>query len=163
MIKNEELIKFTFSLKLLENETKILDTPEDLQNSDDYWKKTKIISNQYSLEFPESIILSRIIFEKPSAVRFTYSISNEEKGTKILMKDKVSCKQGVKKVINFHYLPCKFVYFVILNNQPFPSQEQISCYGFDKEYFKEKYGEEMLKTIYYKTGSIIYDGDKKDI
>ena len=65
------------------------------------------------------------------------------------------------KMLDFHYFPCKYVHFVTLNDGNFPLKENIKCYGFNKEIFRAKYGENLLQTIMNKTSKIIYHEDEK--
>ena len=161
MIDIGQLMNFSFSQNLIPEDTKNIDLPKELRDNDYYWRKDKIKSYQYIIEFDEIVILSRIIFEKPSKTKFYYYISLEKKGEHLIMDDEISCQKGALKVLDFHYFPCKYVHFITLNPQIFPSKETIKCYGFNEEIFKQKYGENMLKTIMHKTSKIIYH-DKDD-
>ena len=161
MIDIGQLMNFSFSQNLIPEDTKNIDLPKELRDNDYYWRKDKIKSYHYIIEFDEIVILSRIIFEKPSKTIFYYYISLEKKGEHLIMDDEISCQKGVLKVLDFHYFPCKYVHFITLNPQIFPSKETIKCYGFNEEIFKQKYGENMLKTIMHKTSKIIYH-DKDD-
>ena len=161
MIEIGELMKFSFSQKLLLKDTKEIDTPLELRDVDYYWKKQKINSYHYIIEFKEIIILSRIVFEKPSEIKFYYYISLEENGDHVIMENESCCHDGALKAIDFHFFPCKYVHFITLNNKPFPQKKNIKCYGFFQKDFKEKYGEDMLQMIFHKTSNIIYTNDKK--
>ena len=156
MIDIGQLMNFSFSQNLIPEDTKNIDLPKELRDNDYYWRKDKIKSYHYIIEFDEIVILSRIIFEKPSKTKFYYYISLENKGEHLIMDDEISCQKGALKVLDFHYFPCKYVHFITLNPQIFPSKETIKCYGFNEEIFKQKYGENMLKTIMHKTSKIIY-------
>ena len=72
MVEIGELINFSFSQKLLVYDTKNIDVPFELRDVDYYWKKEKIKSYHYIIEFDEVVILSRIVFEKPSDLKFYY-------------------------------------------------------------------------------------------
>ena len=156
MIGLGELIKFSFSQKLIVNDTKDIDMPFELRDVDYFWKKPKIKSYHFIIEFYETVILSKIIFEKPSDIKFYYYISLKKNGDYVIMEDETYCKNGALKMIDFHFFPCKYVHFITLNNEPFPPKEKIKCYGFYKDYFREKYGEAMLQMIFHKTSQIIY-------
>ena len=156
MIGLGELIKFSFSQKLIVNDTKDIDMPFELRDVDYFWKKPKIKSYHFIIEFDETVILSKIIFEKPSDIKFYYYISLKKNGDYVIMEDETYCKNGALKMIDFHFFPCKYVHFITLNNEPFPPKEKIKCYGFYKDYFREKYGEAMLQMIFHKTSQIIY-------
>ena len=162
MIEIGELINFSFSQRLLVYDTKNIDPPFELRDVDYYWKKEKIKSYHYIIEFDEVVILSRIVFEKPSDLKFYYYISLEKNGDHVIMEDESYCKNGALKMIDFHFFPCKFVHFITLNKEPFPPKKFVKCYGFYKDDFKDKYGEEMLKMIYEKTSKLIYIEDKKE-
>ena len=159
MIDVGELINFSFTQKILTEDTKIIDLPPELRDNDYYWRKDKIKSFHYIIEFEEVIILSRIVFQKPSKVKFYYYISLEKEGDYLMMESPVCCQKGAMKVLDFHYFPCKYVHFVTLNDKIFPSKDIIKCYGFNKEVFRAKYGESLLKTIMNKTSKIIYPED----
>ena len=118
--------------------------------------KLLIKSYHFIIEFDETVILSKIIFEKPSDIKFYYYISLKKNGDYVIMEDETYCKNGALKMIDFHFFPCKYVHFITLNNEPFPPKEKIKCYGFYKDYFREKYGEAMLQMIFHKTSQIIY-------
>ena len=156
MIDIVELIKFSFSQKLLLYDTKNIDTPDELKDVDYYWKKPKIKSYHYIIEFDDTVILSKIIFEKPSDIKFYYYISMEKNGDHVIMEDETFCTNGAIKMIDFHFFPCKYVHFITLNNEPFPNKNKIKCYGFYKDYFRDKYGEDMLQKIFHKTSNILY-------
>ena len=156
MIEIGELINFSFSQKLLVYDTKEIDMPFELRDVDYYWKKDKIKSYHYIIEFNETVILSRIIFEKPNDVKFYYYISLEKDGDHVIMEDEMYLKNGAIKMIDFHFFPCKYVHFITLNKGPFPSQKYVKCYGFYKDDFRNRYGEEMLQMIFHKTSNIIY-------
>ena len=156
MIDIGDLTNFNFTKELLTNDTKIIDLPAELRDNDYYWRKDKIKSYHFIIEFEEVIILSRIIFQKPSSIKFYYYISLEKNGQYLMMENPISCQKGAMKMLDFHYFPCKFVHFVTLNAEIFPSKENIKCYGFNKEIFRKKYGENLLKTIMNKTSKIIY-------
>lgn len=156
MIGLGELINFSFSQKLLVYDTKDIDMPFELRDVDYFWKKPKIKSYHYIIEFDDTVILSKIIFEKPSDIKFYYYISLKKNGDYVIMEDETYCKNGALKMIDFHFFPCKYVHFITLNNEPFPPKEKIKCYGFYKDYFREKYGEAMLQMIFHKTSKIIY-------
>ena len=156
MIEIGELINFAFSQKLLVYDTKDIDMPFELRDVDYYWKKEKIKSYHYIIEFNETVILSRIIFEKPNDVKFYYYISLEKDGDHVIMEDEMYLKNGAIKMIDFHFFPCKYVHFITLNKEPFPPKQYVKCYGFYKDDFKNKYGEEMLQMIFHKTSNIIY-------
>ena len=160
MIEIGELINFAFSQKLLVYDTKDIDMPFELRDVDYYWKKEKIKSYHYIIEFNETVILSRIIFEKPNDVKFYYYISLEKNGDHVIMEDEMYLKNGAIKMIDFHFFPCKYVHFITLNKGPFPSKDYVKCYGFYQDDFRNKYGEEMLQMIFHKTSNIIYT-DKK--
>ena len=51
MIEIGELINFAFSQKLLVYDTKDIDMPFELRDVDYYWKKEKIKSYHYIIEF----------------------------------------------------------------------------------------------------------------
>ena len=157
MIEIGELINFSFSQKLLVYDTKEIDAPLESRDNDYYWKKPKITSYHYIIEFDEVVILSRIVFEKPNNNKLYCYISLEKHGDHVIMKDEIYCKNGAIKMIDFHFFPCKYVHFITLNNEPFPLQKNIKCYGFYKDNFKNKYGEEMLQIIFHKTSKIIYN------
>ena len=156
MIGLGELINFSFSQKLLVYDTKDIDMPFELRDVDYFQKKPKIKSYHFIIEFDETVILSKIIFEKPSDIKFYYYISLKKNGDYVIMEDETYCKNGALKMIDFHFFPCKYVHFITLNNEPFPPKEKIKCYGFYKDYFREKYGEAMLQMIFHKTSQIIY-------
>ena len=156
MIGLGELMNFSFSQKLLVYDTKDIDMPFELRDVDYFWKKPKIKSYHYIIEFDDTVILSKIIFEKPSDIKFYYYISLKKNGDYVIMEDETYCKNGALKMIDFHFFPCKYVHFITLNNEPFPPKEKIKCYGFYKDYFREKYGEAMLQMIFHKTSKIIY-------
>ena len=161
MIEIGELINFSFSQKLLLHDTKEIDTPVELRDIDYYWKKPRIKSYHYIIEFEDVIILSRIVFEKPNDIKFYYYISLEKNGDHVIMEDESYCRNGALKMLDFHFFPCKYVHFITLNNQPFPPKKNVKCYGFYKKDFKNKYGEEMLQMIFHKTSQLIYTKDKK--
>ena len=161
MIEFGELINFSFTKTLLTNDTKFIELPVELRDNDYYWRKDKIKSFHYIIEFDELIILSRIIFQKPSKIKFYYYISSEKYGGNLMMENPVICQKGAMKMLDFHYFPCKYVHFVTLNDGNFPLKENIKCYGFNKEIFRAKYGENLLKTIMNKTSKIIYHEDEK--
>ena len=156
MIDIGQLMNFSFSQNLIPEDTKNIDLPKELRDNDYYWRKDKIKSYHYIIKFDEIVILSRIIFEKPSRTKFYYYISLKKKGEHLIMDDEVCCQKGAIKVLDFHYFPCKYVHFITLNPQIFPSKDTIKCYGFNEGIFKQKYGENMLKTIMHKTSKIIY-------
>ncbi len=155
-----DLMTFSFTQKLLSNDTKNIDLPSELRDNDYYWKKNKIKSYHYLIEFDEIIILSRIIFQKPSMVKFYYYISLERDGEYLIMENPICCQKGAMKMLDFHYFPCKYVHFITLNEGIFPAKDTIKCYGFNKEIFKSKYGDKLFTTIMNKTSKIIYhEGD----
>ena len=156
MFEIGELIDFSFSQKLLEYDTKDIPVPFELRDVDDYWKKEKIKSYHYIIEFNEIVILSRIVLQKPSNIKFYCCVSLEKDGDHVIMEDELYCKNGALKMIDFHFFPCKYVHFITLNKEPFPLKKYVKCYGFYKDVFKNKYGEEMLNMIYNKTSKIIY-------
>ena len=156
MIDIGELINFSFSLKLIPEDSKNIDLPKELRDNDYYWRKNNIKSYHFIIEFDEIVILSRVIFEKPSKTKFYYYISLEKTGEHLNMENGVCCKNGTIKVLDFHYFPCKYVHFITLNPKIFPSQETIKCFGFKELDFRQKYGDNMLKTIMHKTSKIIY-------
>ena len=160
MIDIGELMNFSFTQKLITKDTKKIDLPPELRDKDYYWRKDKIKSYHYIIEFEEIIILSRIIFQKPNRIKFYYYISLEKDGDHLIMENPITCQKGAVKVLDFHYFPCKYVHFVTLNDEKFPSKETIQCYGFNEEFFKIKYGENLLKTIMNKTSKIIYHEDE---
>ena len=161
MIDIGDLKNFSFTKELLTNDTKIIDLPPELRDNDYYWRKDKIKSYHYIIEFDEVIILSRIIFQKPSRIKFYYYISLEKNGEHLIMENPVSCQKGAMKMLDFHYFPCKYVHFVTLNDENFPSKDNIKCFGFNEEMFRNKYGDSLLKTIMNKTSKIIYHDDEK--
>ena len=162
MIDIGELMSFSFSQEILEGDTKLIDMPPELRDSDYYWKKDKIKSYHYIIEFDEVMILSRIIFKKLNKVKFYYYLSLEKYGEHINMDNEICCQNGSIKMLDFHYFPCKYVHCITLNNIDFPSKDTIQCYGFNEEMFRDKYGENMLKIILHKTSKIIYhDGNTK--
>ena len=110
-----DLMTFSFTQKLLSNDTKNIDLPSELRDNDYYWKKNKIKSYHYLIEFDEIIILSRIIFQKPSMVKFYYYISLERDGEYLIMENPICCQKGAMKMLDFHYFPCKYVHFITLN------------------------------------------------
>ena len=156
MIDIGELMNFSFTKQLVISDTKIIDLPEELRDNDYYWRKDKINSYHFIIEFDEIIILSRIIFQKPSKTKFYYYISLEKTGQHLKIENEITCQKGAIKMLDFHYFPCKYVHFITLNDQYFPKKETIKCYGFNEEVFKNRYGENMLKIIMYKTSNIIY-------
>ena len=160
MIEIGELVNFSFTKELLKSDTKLIPPPIELRGSDYYWKKPKVSSYHYIIEFNESVILSKIVFEKPKDIKYYYYISLEKNGEHIIMEKGTYCRNGALKMMDFHFFPCKYVHFITLNNEPFPERDQIKCYGFYKNIFKDKYGEDMLQMIYNKTSKILY-GDKK--
>ena len=157
MIGIGELINFNFSQKLLLYDTKEIDLPPELRGVDYYWRKQKVKSYHYIIEFDETVILSRIVFEKPKDIKFLYYISLEKNGDCVLMEDESYCRNGALKMIDFHFFPCKYVHFFTLNNEPFPDKKYVKCYGFYKDEFRDKYGEDMLQMIFHRTSNIIYD------
>ena len=161
MIDIGQLMNFSFSQNLIPEDTKNIDLPKELRDNDYYWRKDKIKSYHYIIEFDEVMILSRIIVKKLNKDKFYYYISLEKIGEHLMMENPVVCQNGAIKMLDFHYFPCKYVHFITLNPQIFPSKETIKCYGFNEEIFKQKYGENMLKTIMHKTSKIIYH-DKDD-
>ena len=160
MIDIGELMNFSFAKHLVSNDTKKIDLPEELRDNDYYRRKDKINSYHYIIEFDEIIILSRIIFQKPSKIKFCYYISLEKTGEHLKMENEITCQKGAIKMLDFHYFPCKFVHFITLNDQNFPKKETIKCYGFNEEIFKQKYGKNMLETIMNKTSNIIYHSNE---
>ena len=162
MIDKGYLTNFSFSKILLKEDTKDIDIPEEIRDSNYYWRKDKIKSYHYIIEFDEIIILSRIIFQKPSKIKFHYYISLEKTGDHLIMENEAMCQKGAIKMLDFHYFPCKYVHFITLNNENFPSKENIKCYGFNKESFRDKYGNNMLEMIMNKTSKIIYHDKEKD-
>ena len=164
MIDAGELIDFSFTKEIVTKDTKNIDLPPELRDSDYYWRKDKIKSYHYIIGFDVVIILSRIIFQKPSKIKFYYYISLEKIGEHLMMENPVVCQNGAIKMLDFHYFPCKYVHFITLNDKIFPSKETINCFGFNEELFRAKYGSNLLKTIMDKTSKIIYhDDDKEDI
>ena len=161
MIGNGELIKFSFSQNVILYDTKEIDMPPELRDVDYYWKKPKIKSYHYIIEFDEEVILSRIIFEKPKDIKFLYYISLKKNRDFVLMEDESYCRNGAMKMIDFHFFPCKYVHFFTLNNEPFPDKKNVKCYGFYKNDFRDIFGEDMLQMIFHKTSKIIYDEIKK--
>lgn len=154
MIKNGELINFKFKQSILGEEE--IDLPESLRGSDYYWKKPKLKSIHSIIEFDKIIILSRIFISSPTNIRFEYNISIEEKGAQLpLGTDEIYTKNTIK-MLDLHYMPCKYVHFYTKGFEPFCSQEHIKCYGFDKETFKERFGDDMLQMIYSKASKIVY-------
>jgi len=160
MIEIGELIKFSFTQKIIKYDTKLIAMPPERRDVNYYWKKPKIKSFHYIIEFDDEVILSRIVFSKPNDVKFYYYISLEENGDHIVMEKETYCKNGALKMMDFHFFPCKYVHFITLNDMPFPKKEQVKCYGFYKNNFKEKYGENMLQMIFNKTSKILYNKNK---
>ena len=72
MIDIGELINFSFSQKLIPEDSKNIDLPKELRDNDYYWRKNNIKSYHFIIEFDEIVILSRVIFEKPSKTKFYY-------------------------------------------------------------------------------------------
>lgn len=158
LIKIGDLIKFNFKKKLVDKKTKTIEQPMEERKSEHYWKKTKIKSYRYSLEFDDVVILSRILINKPSSLSFSLEISiDEDDGQFIQISQEERCKQGALKVLDFHFMPCKYVHFTMLNSQPFPEEDKISCYGFTKEVFEKQYGKEMLELVYKNVSGIMFD------
>ena len=162
LIDKGYLTNFSFNKILLKEDAKDIDIPVEIRDSNYYWRKDKIKSYHYIIEFDEIIILSRIIFQKPSKIKFQYYLSLEKNGDYIIMENEIMCQKGAIKMLDFHYFPCKYVHFITLNNENFPSKENIQCYGFNRDTFRNKYGNNMLEIIMNKTSKIIYHDKEKD-
>ena len=98
MIDIGDLINFSFTKTLLTKDTKLIELPVELRDNDYYWRKDKIKSYHYIIEFDELIILSRIIFQKPSKIKFYYYISSEKYGGNLMMENPVICQNDYENV-----------------------------------------------------------------
>ena len=156
MIKTRLLEQFYFSKKRIDSETKLVPLPEDSRDENYYWKKPKIYLYQYKLEFPETILLSRIIIIKPSPVRFSLEISNNENENYIMINKRIQCTNNAMKFINIGWLPCKFIRFITQNDKSFPPSSKIKCYGFKHDFIEKKHGKEMAQLFFNKPSYILY-------
>ena len=149
------LLNFSYTCKPLSYGKDIF-TLLKRRNIKSYLQKPKNKRFHYIIKFDDVIILSKIEFENRIDSNFRYYISLEENGEQITLdNERYACSGGLK-TIYFHFLPCKYVHFITSNNQRLPEKKFIECYGFHKNNFREKYGEEMLRMIYHKTSQIIY-------
>ena len=85
LIDKGYLTNFSFNKILLKEDAKDIDIPVEIRDSNYYWRKDKIKSYHYIIEFDEIIILSRIIFQKPSKIKFQYYLSLEKNGDYIII------------------------------------------------------------------------------
>ena len=85
LIDKGYLTNFSFNKILLKEDTKDIDIPVEIRDNNYYWRKDKIKSYHYIIEFDEIIILSRIIFQKPSKIKFQYYLSLEKNGDYIII------------------------------------------------------------------------------
>jgi hypothetical protein len=156
MIKTRLLEQFYFSKKRIDSETQLVPPSEDSRDENYYWKKPKIYLYQYKLEFPETILLSRIIFIKPSPVRFSLEISNNENENYIMINKRIQCTNNAMKFINIGWLPCRFIRFITQNDKAFPPASKIKCYGYKQDFIEKKHGKEMAQLFFNKPSYILY-------
>ena len=141
-INKENLLQFSFKKMKLKYLSKLMDVDERSRDDDYYWKKPLFESYVYLLTFPETILLYRIYFFNPSNTRFVIEISDDKNKEFTLFKNEVQCKKDSMKVINFGFLPVKYIKFTTLNKEPFLKSNQIKCYGFDNNYLLKNFKKE---------------------
>ena len=156
MIKTRQLEQIFFGQKLLKDETKVIPVSEESRDENYFWKKPTTKSKKYLLEFPEVILLSRIYFIKPKAIKFSLEISLEENGEKILIANQVRCTENAMKVIPVGFLPCKYITITTFNSKPLPKKSNIRCFGMRSSYIERKHGQESVSLLYDKPLEIIY-------
>jgi hypothetical protein len=156
-INKNNLLQFSFHKTKLKYLSKLMDVDERSRDDDYYWKKPLFESYVYLLEFPENILLYRMYIFNPSNTRFLIEISDNKNKDFTLFKDEVQCKKDSMKVINFGFLPIKYIKFTTLNKEPFVKSNQIKCYGFNKNYLIKKFEKDNLNIFFDNAIDIIYN------
>jgi len=156
-INKNNLLQFSFHKTKLKYLSKLMDVDERSRDDDYYWKKPLFESYVYLLEFPENILLYRMYIFNPSNTRFLIEISDNKNKDFTLFKDEVQCKKDSMKVINFGFLPIKYIKFTTLNKEPFVKSNQIKCYGFNKNYLIKNFEKDNLNIFFDNTIDIIYN------